>query len=112
MDAARLAEIRARLEAAKIQDGMRSGCGEYECDCHRDMPAILAHVERLEAVLGDLCQDREGAGFLAAKAMGRREAASLLRERARGADARNVLLGIRSALLKLADELEAMSREA
>ena len=45
----RLAEIRKRLK--DTPGGMHSACGEYECDCHRDMPALLDEIDRLRAAL-------------------------------------------------------------
>jgi kynureninase len=41
--------IKARLEESKNSGAMHSACGEYECDCHRDMPALLSERERLIA---------------------------------------------------------------
>lgn len=48
-----LAEIERRLADPRNQGGMQSACGEYECDCHRELPSVLAHIRTLEAERGE-----------------------------------------------------------
>ena len=42
------AAIRARLTQGTFDGGMQSICGEYNCDCHYEMPALLDHIDALE----------------------------------------------------------------
>jgi len=46
---AELAEMQARCDAANGPDGghMRSCCTEYQCDCHDDLPRLIAEIRRL-----------------------------------------------------------------
>lgn len=50
----RLAEITARVAAADAADRhMQSACGEYHCDCHADVPALVAEIRRLRGAAAD-----------------------------------------------------------
>ena len=45
-----LAAIEQRVNSANQQDThMCSSCTEYQCDCHKDVPRLVAEVRRLKA---------------------------------------------------------------
>ncbi len=48
--------IRKRLVSKPFGDmtSMQSACGEYECDCHRDMPVVLDELEKIRQEKKDL----------------------------------------------------------
>lgn len=47
------AAARERIANAN-EDYMQSACGEYHCDCHRDLPAALDEIDQLEKRVAEL----------------------------------------------------------
>ena len=57
-------KIRERLKTCDLNSVyMNSACGEYNCDCHRDMPAVLDLIQKKDAALRHVLAGLEGIAF-------------------------------------------------